>query len=286
MRKLLGLAIGLLGLAMLTFPVATLVWEQQQYTVGLSSKGIAVLGAALVLAVLCIITAYRLAIQVISIEPPHAPPIRQFRSGETAPLPFKVDTEKFRFMVDGDKELASFTQLAEDTHALGWFDVREPSPESAAFLLHHIRRGSRLELPPDLDGRWREWADRYFEIRKRSPQLEMRDLIQDITERQEGLSWPFYATEDVLEEWIVAGNFDAPIETGLYSAEYVTRPVFDRLRELRFLTGGWIYDDGAELRFASGEEWERVKAELRSARERTNPHLRTAKWADTWGPDS
>jgi hypothetical protein len=180
----------------------------------------------------------------------------------------EIWTEKFLFMERGDEELATFKQLAEDTRAAGWRDVREPSPESAFFLLNNAGRGSYPPLPPDLNERWQAWAKRYFEIRLRSPQLEMRDLIQDITERQEGLSWPFYATEDVLEEWVVAGDFDAPIETGLYFAEYVTRPTFDRLRELRFLTGGWIYNDSDGLRFADGDEWKRVKAELRWLRTR------------------
>jgi hypothetical protein len=186
--------------------------------------------------------------------------------------------QKFEFMEGGDEELAFYRRLAEDTfrQVRGGYpvhqpDYREPSPESAGFFLQRWNDGVRLgrckALPPELERRWREWADRYFEIRRRSPQLEMRDLIQGITERQEGLSWPFHATEDILEEWIVAADFDAPIECEFYFAEYVTRPVFDRLRELRFLTGGWIYDDGRKLRFAGGAEWAREKAEMRERRE-------------------
>jgi hypothetical protein len=200
------------------------------------------------------------------------------RLGSEPDRPLEILQQKFEFMEGGDEELAFYRRLAEDTfpHVKGGYPIhqpgfREPAPDSAGFFLQRWNNGVRLgrckPLPPELERRWRDWADRYYEIRRRSPKLEMRDLIQDITERQEGLSWPFHATEDILEEWIVAGNFDAPIEHELYFAEYVTRPTFDRLRELRFLTGGWIYDDGWKLRFAQGAEWERVKADMRERRE-------------------
>jgi len=192
--------------------------------------------------------------------------------------PVAVLPEKFDFMEDGVEQLAFYRRLAEDTepqvrggYPIHQPDFREPSPESAGFFLQRWNDGVRLgrckPLPPELERRWREWADRYFEVRRRSPKLEMRDLIQDITERQEGLSWPFHATEDILEEWVVAGDFEAPIEGEFYFAEYVTRPTFDRLRELRLLTDGWIYDDGWKLRFAQGPEWARAKADMRERRE-------------------
>ena len=187
-----------------------------------------------------------------------------------------VHDEKFSFMEDGEAEKARFERLARDTYpvvaglpGIGCADFREPSPDSAFFFLHQwdhgVRQGRYPPLPDALDRRWRDWAARYFEIRARSPRLEMRDLIQGITERQEGLSWPFYATEDILEEWILAGDFDAPIGSHIYDREAVTRATFDRLRELRLLTGGWIYNDGSVLRFVAGEEWEQAKRDLRSS---------------------
>jgi hypothetical protein len=188
--------------------------------------------------------------------------------------------EKFSFMTDGEAEKARYEQLARDTWpvvaglpGLGGADFQEPSPESAAFFLlrwdHEVGKGRYPPLPDALDRRWREWAEHYYEIRRRSPKLEMRDLIQGITERQEGLSWPFHATEDILEEWILAGDFDAPIGSHLYDPQAVTRETFERLRELRLQTGGWIYDDGSRLRFAADEEWEDVKRDMR---------MRSGRW--------
>jgi hypothetical protein len=196
--------------------------------------------------------------------------------GSTQP-PLLILREKFFFMEDGAAEQARYERLAYDSFAvLGWLpgigcvSFREPSPRSAFFFIYDWERGMRdgkySSLPDDLDWRWRDWSRRYYEIRSRSPKLEMRDLLQDITERQDGRSWPFYASEHILEEWILAGDFDAPMGSDLYSPEYVTRKTFGRLRELRLLTGGWIYDDGHALRFAAGEEWQEVKRELRELR--------------------
>ena len=62
MRKAAGIVLGVLGLVMLTFSIAALVWAHHQYTIGVSERGAATLVGMGILGAACIIiTGYRLA---------------------------------------------------------------------------------------------------------------------------------------------------------------------------------------------------------------------------------
>jgi hypothetical protein len=157
--------------------------------------------------------------------------------------------------------------ISEGAAAPGPF---EPSPESAANPIHENRvgwakrnSGSRVKLAPELIRRWESWSREYFEIRARNPQLELRDMMWDISECHAGSSWP-YGYEGRIQDWVDAGDPSAPPpfddRRGIVTPEF-----FGRLRALRRLCGGWLYwnDELKRTVFAPEPEWQRV----RSARE-------------------
>src|SRR6201990_1219563 len=52
------------------------------------------------------------------------------------------------------------------------------------------RDGRAIEFPPALIERWENWNREYFEIRARSPRLELRDMMHTIGESHNASSWP------------------------------------------------------------------------------------------------
>jgi hypothetical protein len=146
----------------------------------------------------------------------------------------------------------------------------DPWPESAGNALRgrgwgKRNAGPRIELPPALIQRWESWNREYFEVRARNPQLELRDMMQHISESDSASSWPG-GYERRIQDWVdAADDPSAPPFDDRYRS--VTPEFFNRLRELRRLCGGWLYwsDDLKRVVFAPEPEWLRVRAAQEAA---------------------
>jgi len=119
---------------------------------------------------------------------------------------------------------------------------------------------SRIELAPELIRRWERWNREYIEICSRNPQLELRDMMQAISESDTASSWPA-GYERHIQDWADAGDPSAPPP---FDDRYgiVTPEFFSRLHALRQLCGGWLYwnDDRNCIVFAPELEWQRVRS--------------------------
>ena len=186
-----------------------------------------------------------------------------------------------------------FLQLAIDTYdylisrGAGFVQMSDPSPDSAMNGLHNfglardgpisfdtIRNSEtwcrRIELSRELIERWKSWNREYVDIRARNPRLELRDMMQDISESDSASSWP-HGYERHIQAWVDAGDASAP--PPFDASPDILRPeFFDRLRELRQVCGGWLYwnDNLNRVVFASEPEWQQVRAaqEAAAARQR------------------
>jgi hypothetical protein len=172
-----------------------------------------------------------------------------------------------------------FLQLAIDTYdflmsAGADFVLNfHPWPESAGNALVSSGWGKRtggppIELTPELTERWESWNRAYFEIRSRNPRLELRDLMQHISESHAASSWPA-GYERHIQEWVDAGN---PAATPPFDDRHgiVTPGFFSRLQALRQLCGGWLYwnDRLNSVVFAPEAEWQQVRAAQEAAEAR------------------
>jgi hypothetical protein len=127
------------------------------------------------------------------------------------------------------------------------------------------RDGRAIEFSPALIERWENWNREYFEIRARSPRLELRDMMQEISESHNASSWPD-GYERRLQVWVDAGDPSAPPPFD-DRHRIVTATFFSRLRELRRLCGGWLYwnNDLRRVVFARESEWQPMCAEQEAA---------------------
>ncbi len=110
---------------------------------------------------------------------------------------------------------------------------------------------------------WHRFAAVYPTLVKRHPRLELRDLMQDISERRESMSWPAIQ-EWAIERWVAEG---APEEKAPYVVDTDIRA---RLLELYPKLGGWLYHDHSQLMvvFAETDEFLQVRVRLDAERER------------------
>jgi hypothetical protein len=153
----------------------------------------------------------------------------------------KINDELAR-LTPADGELAaSFAKLARETydilvakgaHLLG-FSGFVAWPESAGFFLRPWNNPDRA--PPSILERWREWETGYPALEARNPPLQLRNLMQTMSEALDALSWP-QDNEWRIESWVAEGDFDrAPyiLDTDIYA----------RLRVLHARLKGWLYQD-------------------------------------------
>jgi hypothetical protein len=142
-----------------------------------------------------------------------------------------------------------FVQLAIETYdflisaGADFVLVFDPWPESAGNALRgrgwgKRSAGPRIELPPALIQGWESWNREYFEVRARNPRLELRDMMQHISESDSASSWPS-GYERRIQDWVDAGDPSTPPFDDRHGC--VTPDFFNRLRELRQLCGGWLY---------------------------------------------
>ena len=141
------------------------------------------------------------------------------------------------------------------------------SPDSASFGLAHVRAVGANVSDELLQG-WKRFAELYSELIARNPRLELRDLMQDISERWEAASWPYMWEWDI-ERWISDG---APDTRMPYSVDDDIR---DRLLELYPILGGWLYlNETNMVMFADTAAFRQIKKRLDAER---NERIRLEK---------
>ena len=135
------------------------------------------------------------------------------------------------------------------------------SPDSAGFGSAHVRAVG-ADVPDELLQGWQRFADQYSELVARNPRLELRDLMQGISERAMFESWPQGAEWDI-ERWISEG---APADGRvLYPVDHDIR---DRLLKLYPVLGGWLYvDETWTVTFADTAAFRQVKVRLDAERD-------------------
>jgi hypothetical protein len=138
---------------------------------------------------------------------------------------------------------------------LFWF-----SPDSAGFGSAHIKAVG-AEVSDELVQGWKRFAELYQDLIARNPRLELRDLMQDISERKEAASWPQMCEWDI-ERWICDG---APKGQMPYPVDDDIR---ERLLELNPILGGWLYrDETGMVVFAETATFRQVKVRMDAERE-------------------
>jgi len=175
---------------------------------------------------------------------------------------------RFSLTVGEETAQQRFRQLAIDTYdfltsagaKVGW--AFTPSDEYASSVAYSGGRvdGSRAELSPELIQRWERWNREYSQIRARNPRLELRDLMQNISESHDASSWPV-GYEWRIQAWVDAGDPSAPPPFD-DRHNIVSPEIFNRLRKLRHLCAGWLYfsDKVRHVVFAPEPEWQLVRA--------------------------
>jgi hypothetical protein len=135
------------------------------------------------------------------------------------------------------------------------------SPDSAGFGSAHIKAVG-AKVSEELVQGWKRFADLYQGLIARNPRLELRDLMQDISERMDSASWPDGREWDI-ERWICDG---APEGQMRYCR--VDDDIRDRLLELYPILGGWLYlDETGMVVFAETAVFRQVKVRMDAERE-------------------
>ena len=153
--------------------------------------------------------------------------------------------EEFSNIVEDDLGLTvPFLDLCCDTHvALGgrhWSNGAcfRPCATSAWNLACPLHDKTRSELPADLQQRWLAWREDYAELVAHNPRLDLADRMQDISEIEDGSSWP-YGHEGVLKAWVDSGDITRfPFRM---RSEFPTQIFYRSLQDLRRKTRGWLY---------------------------------------------
>ena len=192
-----------------------------------------------------------------------------------AGLQAKIVLEFSGLTPDEPQARETFENLVSETQRqTGGREIFRAQPNSAMFALKAVA-SRKLHITPDCIEGWRRWAQDYPALVARNPRLELRDLLQDLSERAEGSSWPC-GFEWRIETW--AATADAPAETFPYPAfdgdRFGISPALrDRLRALFRTLGGWLYydDDAGMVVFAATQAFRLVaqrRAEARDKRAR------------------
>jgi len=137
-----------------------------------------------------------------------------------------------------------------------------PHPESAYFGLAIIN-DTKAEISKDLVSGWLYFAELYPALVERSPRLELRNLMQDMSERAGGASWPD-GSEWAIETWVSAG---APEDASPYPVAFGVR---ERLLKLHSVLKGWLYlspdPDSLTTIFSETSVFRQVKVRLDAER--------------------
>jgi uncharacterized protein YndB with AHSA1/START domain len=172
---------------------------------------------------------------------------------------------KFAFTLGEQEARERLQRLAIDTYdfliltGADWVSVFDPWPESGGSPLRGegwAKRSRRslipdrpppsgpnlhgIGLPPALVDRWKSWNREYYEVRARNPRLELRDMMQNMSESDNASSFPHEGMEVRTRDWIDAGDCTAP-PPFCDRYDVVTPEFFNRLCELRKLCGEWPF---------------------------------------------
>lgn len=153
---------------------------------------------------------------------------------------------------EDDGVIAGFVDLAVRTtewlpraQSLSWFGMDTGSAFSGLVQMPMWR-----DVPPDIERGWLEWKVAYAALLERNPRLELADMLGWIGEVIDASSWP-YGQEDRLREWVDRGE-RLPLPKpplGPWDEAELDESFYQRLHELRAVTGGWIwYDDATNRR--------------------------------------
>lgn len=174
--------------------------------------------------------------------------------------------DEFTALTPGETDAHSlFSHLARATNdelqRLGSYrTLLQFSPDSVGFGSAHIKAVG-AEVSDELVQGWKRFAKLYQGLIARNPRLELRDLMQDISERRESASWPHMWEWDI-ERWICDG---APEGQMRYP---VDNDIRDRLLELYPILGGWLYlDETGMVVFAETAAFRQVKVRMDAERE-------------------
>jgi hypothetical protein len=171
----------------------------------------------------------------------------------------EINNEFARLTPGEDELIAVFSRLAMETHdilaAQGVRTIRTilgfgTWPESASFVL---QPGNTFDkIPPSLLERWHQWERNYPAVEARNPRLELRNLMQTMSETILSESWP-QQFEWAIERWVAGGDIDA-------NPYYRDHKIYARLQALHERLNGWVYQgDDAYIYFAELEEFRQIE---------------------------
>lgn len=171
----------------------------------------------------------------------------------------EITNELARLAPEEEEFIVLFSRLATETFdALIAQGVRNARmvvgfsawPKSAGFFLRPWNDQDKVSS--SIQGQWQQWERDYSEVEARSPRLELRNLMQTMSESLDAMSWP-QEQEWQIEQWVASGDFD-------HRPYYRDKAVYARLRALHTRLGGWLYqDDHGYVHFADLEEFKAIR---------------------------
>lgn len=160
----------------------------------------------------------------------------------------------------GSRRGADFLMLMSDTYA----DWSCEFDSGATYMATPQSTPAVIPRCPRLAHRWRGWAAEFRQLLDRHPRVEMKGLLQDISESREGASWP-YGLETAIRDWVDLGIYSSPRYASL--RRDTRREDFERMVELRRKTypGWWFWHDGQVRWFPNGDEhWRGAMSRIES----------------------
>lgn len=163
----------------------------------------------------------------------------------------------FDTLTDGEDEAKQeFLQLCSDTYDEIFRKVANPSrrilgvyyvsPDSSWSFFQQMSEAAYKDIDPSIRDRWILWEKHYRDLVARNPRLELRDMMQGISESNDSSSWPF-GYESAIKDWVDSGDYTSP---PFYAREgWITPAFFERLRVLRVMLKGWLYRDEISLKY-------------------------------------
>jgi hypothetical protein len=149
-----------------------------------------------------------------------------------------------------------FDELASET-----FDVlNAPDITDAQYMfIPHIfdiamnatviifRLQKRHSIAPELTNKWIAWEnDMYPALKARNPNLEIHDMLIEISESYDHSSWPWGYENEILE-WVKTGSFQPIPQRFIHdftsSQTGLDEQFFNRLCEVYKAAGGWLTKD-------------------------------------------
>lgn len=130
------------------------------------------------------------------------------------------------------------------------FYYPDACPENGGFVLRGLEDQTRvgIEAPASIErlaSDWQRYEKLYFELRSRSPLLELHDLLWEVSEGIARQGWDI-VVENGLRDWVDHGGSltDLPFDP---MDDVLTPALVTRMTAIRRITKGWVYGDGIFL---------------------------------------